>query len=252
MRNSISHGSTSLAIPITTSKEEKIMSWQSALIGAASSAWGATEQNRAAGHQQREQQNFQERMSSTAYQRGMQDMKDAGLNPMLASKLGGASSPTGSMAPIQSVGGAATTGYQQGMQAETTRKKTESDVLLQTANRLNTEADTVLKEAQAPTANTKATIAKKIEGLVNIADKILDNGKPVLDKALATTGLKLVRLIHTARNLGTNESFLNNIFRKNAALAQWWRETKNKAAQGHKGTRPKTHIKLKRGKYIWK
>lgn len=57
----------------------------------------AREQMQFSAQQAQKEMDFQERMSSTSYQRVTADMKAAGINPMLAIDNGGASSPGGAM-----------------------------------------------------------------------------------------------------------------------------------------------------------
>ncbi len=88
-----------------------------AIIGAAATigagligSKGAASQNAASAKAAQAQMDFQERMSNTQYQRGMEDMRAAGLNPILAYKQGGAGTPGGSTYSPVNVGAAAVTG----------------------------------------------------------------------------------------------------------------------------------------------
>lgn len=104
----------------------------------------------------REEMAFQREMSSTAYVRATQDMKNAGINPMLAYMQGGASTPPGAM-------GSSSPGQASQADAQSTRVENvfggASATALDTARLIkelrSTDASVKLNEAQAEVAKAQ-------------------------------------------------------------------------------------------------
>jgi len=109
-----------------------------ALVSGAAGLVGGMSRNKAAQRAAANQMAFQKEMSNTSYQRGMEDMKKAGLNPILAGKMGGASTPGGATYQPENVGMAAQQSFANvaNVMANTAKTKEETRILSETNNSL--------------------------------------------------------------------------------------------------------------------
>jgi pyridoxal biosynthesis lyase PdxS len=121
------------------------------IAGGISSA-GQAQANAANERIAKDNRSFQERMSNTSYQRAMADMKKAGLNPMLAFKQGGASTPAAATATMGNIGAAGVQGALGSAQASSAMASAQASKSSAVLNELNAH---IKKISEIPEAEVK-------------------------------------------------------------------------------------------------
>lgn len=152
-----------------------------ALIGAGSDILGGMlgssaqkKANKANIQLAKENRDWEERMSSTSWQRGVEDMKAAGLNPMLAFSQGGASTPNSSAATVQPEDAIARSVSSAGSKAAAvlTMQQQLANIELTKANTEKARAEATTATAYSAKAGEQAHLntertRKEIEGIIS-------------------------------------------------------------------------------------
>lgn len=127
---------------------------------------------------------FQERMSSTSFRRAAQDMRAAGINPQVAGKIGGASTPSGAQARFEDSGAA-------GLNAALAVRRLRAETALIEAQSHKTNVEASRISALAPGELNLQAIEREIrtadrDRLLELLPLVRDQAKAELSRTLSS------------------------------------------------------------------
>lgn len=170
--------------------------------------FGQQQTNQMAAQMMQQQQSFQERMSSTAYQRASADMQAAGLNPMMMFSSGSAASTPAGAAPSANV--------KSGLDADAFQKAINTGVQARVANatidnlveqnaKIKAETLTETRRPQLVSAQTGETDTRARQNIERT--KLLEQELPIL-RNQALTARNEERINATARRIADQAAYL--------------------------------------------